>query len=774
MDTTTKKTDDSQEDAITLDEYTGLLEEIESQPKWRYAADREMDYADGKQLDSDLLRKQQERGIPPAIEDLIGPSLLSIQGFEAATRTDWRVTPDGDPSGKDAADAISYKLNQAERHSGADRACSKAFRPQIAVGLGWVEVARNSNPFEYPYKCTPIHRNEIDFDFKAEDPIKDGRFLRRQRWLMPERIAMAFPEHKAHILACGRDGSSWWMDERIVGDESGGGMTTGLMTYTGEAPAWTVAEDRWYNPESKELCLAEFWYRRWVSVPVLMLDTGRAVEFDANNPVHTTALMMGRGKLTKAVVGRARRSYWLGPIKLHDGRSPYPHELFPYVPFIGFREDSTLVPYGYCRGMMYQQDAVNSGTAKLRWGMGAVRVERTEGVYIGTDAKLRKEIARPDADVVLSAEKLAQPGARFDVKRDYTLTDQHFQMLQDSRAAIERVSTVTAGFQGRQGTARSGLQEQTQVEQSNQSLQTMMDNFRHSRTQVGEMLMALIVEDIGRKQQAVVIEGDAIRPERTVMLNTPEVDQVTGDTYLSNDMQRIRLKVALEDVPSTPSFRGQQLNSMSEAVKALPAQFQAAAMPFLASLMDVPFKTELVEALRAAGGQETPEQVEQRIKQTVQDALAKAGNDLKARELDMKERLTEAQVKNIMAQAVQTGVQAAFSAMQGGAQIAQMPMIAPIADAIMQGAGYQRPTPGGDDPNFPVPTQTAAMSIRSPYTQGQGAEVPMDQPMDQPVDAPDVRQNTSPAFPPVPQEAGTGMQGIETPATFDNIEEPAQ
>ena len=48
----------------------------------------------------------------------------------------------------------------------------------------------------------------------------------------------------------------------------------------------------------------------------------------------------------------------------------------------------------------------------------------------------------------------------------------------------------------------------------------------------------------------------------------------------------------------------------------------------------------------------------------------------------------------IVAKAVQIGVQSAFAAMQAGAQVAQMPMIAPIADTMMQGAGYKRPNPG--------------------------------------------------------------------------------
>lgn len=134
-------------EALTQYEYQEIFDEIEEQPAWRRIADKEMDYADGNQLDGDLLRRQQALGIPPAIEDLIGPALLSIQGYEASIRTDWRVTPNGEPGGQDVADALNYKLNQAERESKADRACSDAFRSQIGCGIGWVEVSRDSDPF---------------------------------------------------------------------------------------------------------------------------------------------------------------------------------------------------------------------------------------------------------------------------------------------------------------------------------------------------------------------------------------------------------------------------------------------------------------------------------------------------------------------------------------------------------------------------------------------------------------------------------------------------
>lgn len=734
---------------MALGEYTDILREIEDQPPWRAQADKEMDYADGNQLGSDLLVKQQELGIPPAIEDLIGPAMLSIQGYEAASRTDWRVTASGETGGQDTADALNSRLNQAERESKADRACSDAFRPQASVGVGFVEVSRESDPFKFPYRCQAIHRNEITFDWNAKCPmLSDARWMRRQNWMRAERIALAFLKHKELIDGLGKSGADWWT-ESLAGNIDGG-ASTGLRNAWGEARGWSVEESRWYNSTSKELCLVELWYRRWESVLVLTAPDGRVVEYDEDNEVHALAVLSG-AKVTRSIAARVRRAYWLGPHLLDDSPSPYTHAHFPYVPFWGFREDRTGVPFGYVRGMVYQQDALNSGTAKLRWGMSAVQLEYTEGTTDMTDAQLARTIGRVDSRIKLRADGMARPGARFDVKRDYQLTNQHFQLLQNSRAAIERVSAMTAGFMGRQGNATSGLQEQTQVEQSNQALGRLMDNFRAARSQVGELLLAMIIEDLGDKETTVIIEGDTVREDRIVVINKPEIDE-DGQPYLSNDLQRTRLKVTLQDVPSTASYRGQQLNALSEAVKSLPDQYKVAIMPFLVSLMDVPFKSDVVKAIKAVDQQQTPEQVEQQIKQAVQDALIKAGNDLKIRELDIRERKTDAEINAIVAQAVQTGVQSAFSAMQAANQIVMMPQVAPVADAIMQGAGYKRPSPGGDDPNFPQPA-----GLSGPV---QAAPVP------------GVNQNTSPSFPPVPQQAGTGMTGIETAQTADNLANP--
>lgn len=739
---------------MELRELQEIVYEIEQQPAWRANADKEMDYVDGNQLDSELLRRQQALGIPPAVENIIGPIAQSVMGMEAKTRRDWRISPDGtDGQGDEVAEALNFKLNQAERHSKADRACSEAFRPQYCVGAGFVEVARERDPTKFKYRATAVPRNECWWDMMTskEPDLSDARWFVRQKWLHKRRVIQSFPQHKELINACAN--GSGYLD--ILMD---GAASTGLNNAWATARGSSIEEQFWLDKANGMVRLLEVWYRRWVQVPVIMSSDGRVVEFDEANPAHMYAAATGTAKITIAPMTRVRRSYWLGPHKLSDEPSPYPHKWFPYAPFWGWKEDRTGVPYGAVRGMIFPQDNLNSSISKLRWGMSSVRTERTKGAVDMTDEQFRQQIARVDADVVLNAAHMAQPGARFEVKRDFQLNEQQYRLMDDSRNSIMRTGGITNGFMGQNGSATSGLQEQTQVEQSTQALADIMDNFEAGRTLVGEMLLAMIIEDMGSSHEVIHIPATPIKPAKTIALNVPSVDPDTEIPYLSNDVQRTRLKVALEDVPTSSSFRAQQLSALSEAVKSLPPNIQTAALPFLVELMDVPHKKDIIQALRVAADQGGPEEVQRQIDQAVADALAKSNHDLKARELELRAEKQTAEIREIIARTVQTGVQAAFSAMQAGAQVATMPQIAPIADAVMQSAGYQPPNPGGADPNFPTPANGVPVAPTG-TAHSTASGVPMAS----------VRQNTSPEFPPVPQKGPSPQTGIETPTPADNL-----
>lgn len=660
-------------EGLSLDAYTSWLTEIEQQPAWRARADRESDYYDGNQLDSDVLQRQRQIGMPPAIEPLIGPTIDAVLGQEAKNRRDWRVTPDGESGGDEVAEALNYKLNQAERQSRADDACSAAYASQIKVGIGWVEVARENDPFKFPYRATAIHRNEIWWDFLAKCPhLSDARYLVRRKWTDRKRAQLLFPEH-AELIKYAANG--WQaMDPGVLGVD--GAASTDLSMAWNQERGWSIEEQEWRDIHHDRVCLFEVWYREWERVLVLKMPDGRVVEYDDDNEMHNTAIALAGIKPVYAVVPRVYLSWWLGPHKLHDGPSPYKHKHFPYVPFWGKREDRTLTPYGLVRGMIYLQDEVNARISKMQWGLAAVRTVRTDGAVLDDDERFRQEVARPDADIVLDPEAMRQGGV-FRVERDFQLNQQQYERLVDAREGIKRTGGIYNAFMGQEGQGKSGVAIASLSEQSNQTLADINDNFDYARRVVGEILLSLLIEDMIGKPETVTIPGDGLKDDQAIRLNVPVHDEESGTEYLDNDVERTRLMVAISDVPSTPSFKVQQLAAMSEAFKAAPPEYQRVMMPHLFALMDVPNKQEMIEAIKEAENKPDPDQV-----------MAQAELDLKRMALEQKAPLIEAQVKETIYKAVSKAIEAMFSATQAAGNIAMQPQVAPLADTMLKSGGF--------------------------------------------------------------------------------------
>lgn len=636
--------DDNSNAGLSSLSFVNFFNEISLQPPWRARADREMDYYDGNQLNSEVLRRQQEIGMPPAIEPLIGSTIDSVLGMEAKTRTDWRVIADSDTTDDELAEGLSFKLTTAERQSGADRAVSEAYASMIKVGIGWVEVSRNTDPFKFKYRCDAIHRNEIWWDFKSKKAdLSDARYLIRRRWTDAKIAALMFPNKKELIESA----ASGWSGFDVGNIDVDGGTSTGLGMAWDYERGWSIEEQEWRDVVGNRVCLFEVWYRDWERALVMKTPDGRVVEYDENNEKHVIAAASGYVKVESAIVGRMRLAWYMGGHKLWDGDTPYKHNNFPYVPFWGKREDRTGVPYALIRGMMYLQDEVNARISKMQWGLSSVRTIRTKGAVAGTDEQFRQEVARPDADIILNQQEMSKPGATFKVERDFELNAQQAQRLADAREGIKRTGGIYNAFLGDDSTAKSGVAISGLVEQSTQTLADINDNYKFSRAAVGDLLLSLIIEDMLEEgEQEIKIPGNVIKDDKTIVVNQPIFDEETGVQYLNNDIERAKLKVVLNDVPTTPTFRAQQLSALSEAFKSMPAEYQKIALPHLLTLMDIPDKKEILEAVKKAGENPTPEQIQQLIDDAVAKALLEAKIELSKQDLQIKSFAAKSKAHN--------------------------------------------------------------------------------------------------------------------------------
>lgn len=578
---------------LSQDELETLLKDLQWEGAWRAEADKAAAYYDGVQLTPETIRQMQERGLAPLVRNLIGPTVDLVLGIEAKAKRDWKIRADQDDA-VDLADAMSAEMKKAERVSNADQACSDAYASMVKAGVGWVEVAREANPFKPRYRVAPVHRREIYWDFRAKSlDLSDARYLVRKQWVDQDVLLLHFPNKAKLILSSMNRWSDW--DEVSAAEE----FVNLAQAHEIEVRT-TIEENEWRDADRRRLCLYEVWYRHWRAAPVLMLPSGQSIEFDEKNPVHVQALGLGLATIHKAVFPKVRLSWWVGPHLLSDIPSPYPHGFFPYVPFWAYREDNTGIPYGLVRRMMSPQDEINTRLSKMMWLLSAKRVIGDSDAVDIPWTEVIEEAARPDSVILMNPNRKNKTPDALRIESDFALSQQQFNVLQDATQAIQASAGVYQSMLGKADFAgQSGLAINSLVEQGSTTLAELNDNYRAARKQVGTLLLSLVKEDIGSSPYKVIVESNGTR--RSVVLNQP-IQDASGNYYLTNDVAATAMTVDLEDVPDTPSFRIQQMTMLTEIVKSLPPEVQPLLADFMLRATDLPFRHEAADRVSAALG----------------------------------------------------------------------------------------------------------------------------------------------------------------------------
>lgn len=629
--------------------FSRICEEIQLQPSWRPDADKCCAYYDGNQMTAQELAEFEQRGIPPVVVNLIKPTTNLLLGLEAKMRRDWRVTADGD-DWTEVAEAGSAKLAEVERETYADRACSEAYASEIKAGVGWVEVSRCGDPFRYPYRVAPVHRREVFWQWQAKEPdLSDAVYLVRRRWFPTDTILAFFPDHAEHINAAW-SGNPLFMLERYR-------ERSDLRREFNQEQAWSLADMEWRNTYTRQLCLFEVWHRTYKRGYVLKLPH-KTVEFDKRNPIHAMLVDRGVVRPDRAVYTQLKRSIWLGPYKLVEG--VHRTRKLPYVPFWGYREDISQIPYGVIRDWLSPQDEYNTRRAKLLWLLNAKRLT-IDGDALDTDFNdiddVLRELGRPDAAVVLNANRRNANAMK--VESDLGLAAQQFNVLMQDREAFRHATGLYQPSEGSPGgEAKSGVALQTLVEQGDTGYAEINDNYRFGRRLVGESILDLIFEDMAGQQVDVVVGESGKR--RTISLNKPVPHPEAPDmTILENDVTQARVKVALEDVPSTPAYRQQQNMMMSEVLKSCPPNLQAVILPYWLETTDLPKRAEMSKLIRKVLGlpdvSNDPEQEQAEMQVQAQAQAAAA-------ELQQRAAMAEIAVKEAQAMKLQAEAQAAAQA----------------------------------------------------------------------------------------------------------------
>lgn len=639
---------------LTQSRLLELMADINGQPDWRSMANKACAYYDGDQLPPGVVSTLQERDQPVTVHNLIAPTIDGVLGMEAKSRTNLMVIAD-DPNDEMElmAEAVNAEYQDACRLGGVDRARADAYSEQIKSGLGWVEVLRSEDPFGPKYKARKVHRDEVFWDWHSQDPdMSDCRWIMRRRWVDVDECISRFPS-KAKII------------EQSVNDWTG---FVDVDNIEGAEPLMASAFEEWSNfsretiewlsHNRRRVMLQVVYYRTFEHRQVLMMDTGRVVEFEKDNIAHAMAVDMGKAELVKRPVSIIRESWWVGPHELVDRECKAPYGQFPLVPFWGYRKDRSGEPYGLISRAMPAQDEVNLRRIKLTWLLQAKRVIMDADATNMPRARVLEEVERADGLIELNPDRKNQKSISdvFKVEQDFQVAGQQFQVMQDSVKLIQDTMGVYAAFLGQGNTGQSGVAISNLVEQGSTTLSEINDNYRYSCQQLGRLMLGMVIEDLGKRPDyPVTINREDKQRRKQVVLNQKSDES----EFITNDVSRLRAHIALAPIQQSAAYKQQLAERMTQAVSQLPPEAQAATFDLLVELMDIPNKAEFMDRIRGTMGiQKKPEDMneEEQAAAQAQAEQAQAEQELLMREMQAKVAEVEARAAKWQAEAERVAI----------------------------------------------------------------------------------------------------------------------
>lgn len=623
---------------FTQEQLLNIMGDIDGQPDWRTDANRCCAYYDGDQIPPQVAAVLEERGQPVECQNLIAPAIDSVLGTEAKTRSDLRVEANYENDEMEKlAEALNAEFYTVCQEMRIDRVRSDAYAGQIKAGLSWVEVRRNPDVTGPRYIAEQINRNEVDWDWLSKKPdLRDARWVRRRRWIDLDEAVMLFPQRAETLKNAVGTWDTFDDIERIDGDD------VDLRSGWEERQTWSRNEAEYLSTSRDRIMLYVIYYRVYERIPMLVLPTGKMVEYDKHNITHAVAVASGRVRVEMRLVSFIRESWWAGPYHLGDRPCDAPQGMFPLVPFWGFRKDQSGIPYGLVSRMISAQNSYNFRHLKVTWLLQASQVIMDSDATNMTAEQVRKEANRPDGVFILNADRKNKTKAAdaLQINRDSSVSAQQMQIMEYDRQNIQDCAGIYSSYMGQDSSGVvSGIAVSNLVEQSSTTLAEINDNYTMACNALGELVLNYLLEDLKQMTNyTIVVNRKDKRRRKVVTINTPG-----DDGKITNDISRLDARIVLAPIDSTPAYRAQLADRLIGIIQKLPPQAQSAVIDLVLELVEIPNKDEFIDRVSRAMGTQDPQYMTDEEKQAAQQQ-AKLNEFAQA--LQFKQQIAEIQNKD--------------------------------------------------------------------------------------------------------------------------------
>lgn len=719
--------------------------ELQSEERTQMAIDN--DYYDHLQWREEDAAVLIERGQAPLVFNESRQTIDWVCGVQKRMRMDYRILPreESDQLGAEAKTKV-FKyvsdVNLAPWHE------SQAYKQAVLGGLGWLEEGISTDPGSpLVYTGSEDWRNVIRDSRSRVFDLKDARYQHRKKRIDLDYSIALLPKAKAHLIQHAgvdeltRDDDVWYLGEKLTG-------STDMDAYSAlpykfrDRSAYIGGSEAKDNGRRLSVDLIESWYRVPEAVQVFGRGPLRGKEFDPKNEGHRQ-LANDRWSMFSAVTMRMRVMLSTTAAPLWDGKSPLRHQNFLLVPVWGYRRGRDGMCYGLMRGMRDINDDINKRASKAQYAASSNRVLYEDDAF-EDDEVARAEASRPD--MFLKVSKLEK--VRFE--KPTTDMKMNMELLAYDREMLRNAGGVTDANLGRDSNAISGKAIGLQQDQGSLVTSELPDNLRLAKQMAGRLRLSHI-EQFMTERQVIRIVGEA-SPIEWVTVNDVQED---GSTL--NDIASKEADFIIAERDHRESYAQAAMAEMMELLGKIATYAPQVVMNVLDLVVDsseIPSKDEWVARIRKLNGQRDPRKAptpEEQAKMAKDSANGERAQQLQLETLQAGLDKLRAEVSKLDTDAMLKRVEAMFSALQAAQVVALTPAVAPIADTIAAGAGFQDQQ--GQDPQLPQPAAPAPVAT---LPQQPANPVPADAALS-PQGAPD---------------SATGLegmqQGIETPTGADN------
>ncbi len=563
---------------------TWINEAQEAHSPWRTMSWEDYQFVDGKQWSDADMAASITKGVKPLTINRIFPIVNLIQGHYINNRLDIVAkgrTKQDNELGQVMSEGIQYVV---DANKGRARQ-TRAFKEQVTTGFGCMSVGFNPDPRKEkvslhshpwysiwwdPYASPWMNKDECRYAFSAE-------------WSDLEDLKAAFPELEKEIT----EQFTKLSTDYFVPDTYDQG--TEIEDYKKY-----LSSGHWVNEERKRVRPIEIWYTKMTKCWFALMPNGRVIDLDdAGDERAQYAVIQQANEVVSANVKKMRVATLLSDLLLQDCASPYVHDEYPFVPFVGYL-DRYDFPFGIPRQIKEQDMEVNKRRSMALSLLGSRRVTIEKGAA-EDENRVFAEANRQDGFIVMKKGKL---GA-INIQEMTDLAPAQMDMLQQSEREIQEVSGANDEMLGYETKAQTGVALERKQHTSATITASLLDNAKMSQQMMGERIGSLI-QDSWTEEKVLRVTDRVTGAEKFVAIN--EQIQTSTGIEIKNDITQASFDMVITNEPMTDTMRQKNMELIFSAINKSPPEAVGPLLNLALEISDIPNKDMLLQQIRKVTG----------------------------------------------------------------------------------------------------------------------------------------------------------------------------